>query len=161
MGIVEEVKLSNSILVFLPFAMSSSLAICKKELKESELSCILSKIDAVLKGSDAVISLMDKRVRQIFQIACAMEPCWTKQSGSTAPQSMATGIKRKTTASPSLNAQKEMLIKEVTKKALKDGFNFVVDDLVEATYDAFKVIDHCVKVHEDDVFIPMLNQLKN
>ncbi len=112
----------------------------------------------MLKGTDPVLSLMDKRVRDVFKAACTFE--MRRNSNSAMPQSMHSGIQSKAAISPG-TVQKNAFIREVSDKAAKVGFGVVVEDLVEVAYDAFKMIDHCVKVHEEEVLIPIINELRS
>lgn len=115
----------------------------------------------MLKGSDPVLSLMDKRVRDIFKAACTFEIRGTDHNANanTVPQAMRSGIRSKAVIAPGA-VQKNIFNDEVAGKATRLGFGIVVEDLVDTTYDAFKVIDHCIKVHEEPVFTPILNELK-
>lgn len=134
--------------------VSLTEAICEVELENATIESLLSATDSVLKGSDPVLSLMDKRIRDLFKAACTFE-----LSKVNAPQSMRSGIQSSKSLAPG-EAQKNMFSEELRVKSMKLGFGVVAEDIVEASYDAFKIIDHCIKVHDEYVFMPIMNELK-
>ncbi len=128
-------------------------------IDDKQIQQLISSVKSVLKGSDPVLSLMDKRVRDLFKNACNFE-AKADSIGHGAPRSMRTGIQRKVPSQgDDFDSQKSQFRNELTQKAAKLGFNVVVDGLVETSYEAFKVIDHCMKVHEQGVFVPIVNEL--
>lgn len=126
----------------------------KKTLEDSEIQKIHHSIDSVLKGNDPIVALMDKRIRDVFRSACTYSPSNTVQF---APPMMRTGVR--SNIQKQVNTFKFMFGVDVAKNAMKLGFNFVIDDVVEAAYDAYKVIDHCIHVHEEYVFKPLISEL--
>lgn len=106
-----------------------------------------------------MLCLMDKRVRDIFKTACTFEVRVNDQRTTAVPQAMHSGVQWKPSATQSAT-RKDLFVAEVTAKATKIGFGVVVDDLLEVTFDAFKVVDHCIKVHEEEVFAPIADQLQ-
>ena len=105
-----------------------------------------------------MLSLMDKRVRDVFRTACSLHLKSISQNRG-APKTMRTGIGK----APEVmvkNELKELFYEEVTRHSTKLGFNVVADDLTDAAYDAFKVINHCVKVHDENVFYPIAKEIK-
>ena len=135
------------------------IAVSGRQHDDATIKRFLAATDAVLKGSDPVLCLMDKRVRDIFKTACTFEVRANDQRTTAVPKAMHSGVQWKSSATQSAT-RKELFVAEVTAKATKIGFGVVVDDLLEVTFDAFKVVDHCIKVHEEDVFAPIVDQLK-
>ena len=130
-------------------------------MKDNEVRMLVSSTESVLRGSDPVLSLLDKRVRDIFKSACTfVQPNIETLGKAVAPLSMRTGIQNtgaKASDPANFNSQKIQFVNALSQKSTKLGFNVAVNDLVETTYDAFKVIEHCMKVHEHDVLIPIAN----
>ena len=128
-------------------------------MKENEIRMLVSSTESVLKGSDPVLSLLDKRVRDIFKSACTfVQPNIETLGNAAAPLSMRTGIQNTGAKASDFDSQKIQFVDALSQKSTKLGFNVAVNDLVETTYDAFKVIEHCMKVHEHDVLIPIGNE---
>jgi len=136
------------------FAAAARNASLDDSLKQQ----LCSSVDSILKGTDPVLSLMDKRIRSIFRNACTFCPPSVQ---TTAPMSMRTGAlsvgPKVTTNISSIKAQ---FGASVANDAMKLGFNFVASDLVEVAYDAYKVIDHCIRVHEEKVLVPLFSEIQ-
>jgi hypothetical protein len=135
------------------------IAVSGRQHDDATINRFLAATDAVLKGSDPVLCLMDKRVRDIFKTACTFEVRVNDQRTTAVPQAMHSGVQWKPSATQSAT-RKDLFVAEVTAKATKIGFGVVADDLLEVTFDAFKVVDHCIKVHEEEVFAPIADQLQ-
>lgn len=145
-------KASSSILSF-------AKGITGKDVENHVRERLLSATDSVLKGSDPVLSLMDQRVRDVFKTACTFDLNSNKQDRIGAPKKMRAGIGK--SPGPSMKHDlRELFCEAVTECSTKLGFYVVTDVLVDAAYDAFKVIDHCVRVHYENVFYPIANDLK-
>lgn len=145
-------------LIHIYYSISIMIGLTGKDVDDNVRERLLYATGSVLKGSDPVLSLMDKRVRDVFRTACSLDLKSISQNRG-APKTMRTG----TGKSPEVtvkNELKESFYEEVTRHSTKLGFNVVADDLTDAAYDAFKVIDHCVKVHDENVFNPIAKEIK-
>lgn len=114
--------------------------------------------EAVLKGSDPVLCLMDKRIRDVLKTGCILDIKVKNRNDANVPVSLNTGIKGRSVSSGK-TSWKERFGFEMKKYSAKLGFTLLSDDIVDVSFDAFKVIDHCIKVHEEHVFIPLVNEL--
>jgi hypothetical protein len=127
-------------------------------LDDSEKQRLCCSVDSILKGTDPVLSLMDKRIRSVISNACTFCP---QSIVTTAPNSMRTGaLSVAPKASVNASPIKTQIGVHVTKDAIRLGFSFVVSDLAEVAYDAYKVIDHCIRVHEEKVLVPLYNEVQ-
>lgn len=134
------------------------LAIRNVPLDDSEKQQLSCSVDSILKGTDPVLSLLDKRIRNIFRNACAFCP---QSVVTTAPNSMRTGTLSITPkATMNISPIKTQLGAHVAKDAMKNGFNFVANDLLDVAYDAYKVINHCIRVHEEKVLVPLYAEIQ-
>lgn len=116
-------------------------------------------IDSVLKGRDPVFSLLDNRMRSVFKCACK----FTMKNKKTKPQpplSMKTGLKGDLhPTQKKVNDLKAQFMITIGKEVRKLGFNIIEDALVQATYEAFKVISHCIGLYRDELLSPMFHHL--
>ena len=141
------------------FAIFISAMKGEEQLEDTIVKRIYASTDSVLKGSDPVLSLMDKRVRDIFKTACSFD-FGIDRNGNAAPQSMRTGVQSQGQNVPlEESTQKAKFVRDITREAIKLGFNVVVDEIIEASYDAYKVIKHCMKVHQHHVFFPIASEI--
>ena len=129
--------------------------ILRKKTDDSTYQKISRATEAVLKGSDPVLSLMDKRVRDLFRFACLLN----LKENLSIPNKIQSGTFKISSLRP-LNAVKEKFRTEVSSHIVKLGFYGVVDDLIEVTYDAHKIINHCLSVHEKDVLSPLAEKIR-
>ena len=130
-------------------------------MDDSTIERLLSYTKSILDGSDPVLSLMDKRVRDIFKAACTFDLTQAiNNKTNCVPQVLRSGIQSKAPAATGV-AAKDIFTSVVNEKASKLGFGVAVDEVVEASYDAYKIITHCIKVHDGDVFTPIVNILKS
>lgn len=146
--------LDRSISTILSFIKDVS----KREVDEEKLQRLRIATEAVLKGSDPVLSLMDKRIRDVLKTACILDIKLKNRNDANVPVSLNTGIKGGSVSSGN-SSWKERFGFEMKKYSAKLGFTLLSDDIVDVSFDAFKVIDHCIKVHEEHVFIPLVNEL--
>jgi hypothetical protein len=141
------------------YSNSILIGLTGTDIDDSVRERLLYATGSVLKGVDPVLSLMDKRVRDVFRTACSLHLKSISQNRG-APKTMRTGIGK----APEVmvkNELKELFYEEVTRYSTKLGFNVVADDVTDAAYDAFKVINHCVKVHDENVFYPIAKDHQN
>ena len=134
------------------------LDISKREVDEEKLQKLRITTEAVLKGSDPVLSLMDKRIRDVLKTACILDIKLKNRNDANVPVSLNTGIKGVSVSSGN-SSWRDRFGFEMKKYSAKLGFTILSDDIVDVSFDTFKVIDHCIKVHEDHVFIPLANEL--
>lgn len=126
-----------------------------KSLDEIQISTLQNVTGAVLKGSDHVFLLLDKRMKSAFKHAVKF--VFNKNGDlSQAPVSMKTGIQSDLRSDDKkVNSVKIQFKVEVGKEVQKLGFKLVEDALLDAMYDAYKVISHCIKVYGDVLLYPM------
>jgi hypothetical protein len=149
---------SNAISSDLPWP--SLIAIIGKRLDDVTGQKLSQATESALKGVDPVLSLMDKRIRDIFRSACMLNVKEFVASSEGVPVKMLTGISN-TQNVQSVNAVKEKFSIDVSSRALKLGFYGLTDDLVEVTYDAHKIINHCIHVHEGNVLFPLADVIRS
>ena len=106
----------------------------------------------VLNGEDKVMRLLDNRIRNLFRTAC-------KFQASGFPVSMITGS-RNNDPNESKNTIKTAFKSILSREAVKVGFAICTDELVEAGYLAYKVIDLSLQLYKNDVFVPLLKSLQ-
>lgn len=95
-------------------------------------------------------------MKSVFKVACR----FTFDHTSQPPISMKTGRQGSLqSAEKKVNGLKAQFITEVGKEARKLGFNIVEQNLVQATYEAHKVITHCIGLYQDELFNPMFAEL--
>ena len=125
-------------------------------MEEAQIEPLKNSVCSILKGSDPVLKLMDNRVRQLFRVASS----YSHDSGKV-PITMRSGIcsdsGRKTNRNMS---KKEIFMAELSKEAEKLGFSFVCQELLQAAYDGYKVIDLCVILYEKQILSPLINEMR-
>jgi len=128
-----------------------------KPLDQGKAETIQNVTNSVLKGTDPVFSLMDKRMKSVFKLACRFT---FDHTNSQPPISMKTGRQGNLQSTEKkVNGFKAQFMTVIGQEATKLGFNIVEKDLVQATYDAHKVITHCVGLYQEDLFNPMFAQV--
>ena len=96
--------------------------------------------------------LLDNRIRNLFRTAC-------KFQASGIPTAMITGHKKSNHDSNAKNQIKSAFKLALTREAVKVGFAICTDELVEACYLAYKVIDLCLTLYKQDILVPLLKSL--
>jgi len=129
-----------------------------KPLEPVMIKTLENSTHSVLKGNDPVFSLMDRRMRCVFKCASKFSP---KGNGvNPHPISMRTGRQEQSDdVQKKINVIKVEFSNLISKEAKKLGFNVFEDELVQATYESYKIISHCVNLYGDVIFKPMVNQL--
>lgn len=107
----------------------------------------------VLNGEDKVMRLLDNRVRNLFRTACKF------QASTGIPVSMITGHKKSDQDMNSTKPIKSAFKLALTREAVKVGFAICADELVDACYLAYKVIDLCLHLYKQDVLFPFLKSV--
>lgn len=136
------------------------LAILGKKLDDVLGQKLSQATESVLRGVDPVVSLMDKRIKDIFRSACTLNFKDVIPSSEGVPIKMRSG-RSNVQRVQSVNTVKEKFCVEISSRALKVGFYGLIDDVVEVTYDAHKIINHCVQVHEEHVLFPLSDEIRN
>ena len=114
---------------------------------------------SVLRGSDPVFVLLDKRRKMAFQDAIKFT--FTKDEiFSPPPSTMKTGRANNVeSGEKKLSVVNIQFNHFVQKQFKKLGFSAVEDVLLCATYQAYKVITHCIDLYGDTLLIPMFQKL--
>lgn len=110
--------------------------------------------DGILNGDDKVMRLLDNRIRNLFRTAC-------KFQASGFPVSMTTGHKNSSSHNETENPIKSAFKLALSREAVKVGFAICSDELVEAGYLAYKVIDLSLQLYKQDVYFPLLKYVYN
>ena len=116
------------------------------DMRTSELFRSYSSV--VLNGEDKVMKLLDNRIRNLFRTACKFQT-------SGFPVSMVTGNKNSNPIA-SKNTIKSAFNLALSREAVKLGFGICSDELVDACYLAYKVIDLSLLLYKQDVILPLL-----
>jgi len=116
---------------------SLATAVIERDLSDGERDALSNHTNAVLRGNDPVLNLLDNRIQNYYKFACK----WTKPVGS-APLGMKTGRSVLETGAPApgVGSTKDVFIRSCLKEARKLGFGFVADDLIESSHMAHMVI---------------------
>eukprot|EP00557_Chaetoceros_sp_GSL56_P013597 CAMPEP_0176476906 /NCGR_PEP_ID=MMETSP0200_2-20121128/317_1 /TAXON_ID=947934 /ORGANISM="Chaetoceros sp., Strain GSL56" /LENGTH=1066 /DNA_ID=CAMNT_0017872637 /DNA_START=272 /DNA_END=3472 /DNA_ORIENTATION=+ len=146
------VKSSDAILSF-------AEAIIGEKLDDVMCQKLSEATESVLRGVDPVLSLMDKRIKDVFRSACTLN-AKDIPSYERLPLQMRSGVST-SQSSESINVAKQKFCTEVSSRALKLGFYGLTDDLVEVTYDANKIINHCIQVHQEIVLLPLADVIRS
>ncbi len=101
--------------------------------------------------------LMDKRMKSVFQLAAEFNP---DQSISQIPTEMKSGLKSTLRQSKKSDQYKDQFMSKIRKEASKLGFNFVQDNIVQATYEAHKVVSHCLDLYGEKLLKKMMEMLE-
>lgn len=110
---------------------------------------------AVMDGNDAVLKLLDSRMKKFFQYIC------TIQTKKQVPDSMRSGTSTQTNAKETnSNAKRFLFTRQAIREANKFGFTLVSSEIAEKAYDAQKIICHCIDVYKENVFEPMFSEIK-
>lgn len=135
------------------------LVISGQPLSESIVATIKNVTSSVLNGTDPVFLLLSKRMKCVFRDACKF--VFTKDENKCfSPPSMKTGHKGNIQVEEkNINSTKFRFNHAVGKVVNKFGFNYVEDDLLDATYLAYKVISHCISLYGDGLLCPIFQTL--
>jgi len=116
---------------------SLATAVIERDLSDGERDALSNHTNAVLRGNDPVLNLLDNRIQNYYKFACK----WTKPVGS-APLEMKTGrsVLANGAPAPGVGSTKDVFIRSCLKEARKLGFGFVADDLIESSHMAHMVI---------------------
>jgi len=132
-------------------------AVKRKELEPEKKSSLRRLVERVCNANDAVLKLLDIRMRQLFKFACVFD-----SSARSAPTAMRTGISNsgnKSGLSGENSSDKVHFMAQCEREAQKLGFGVFSNDLIEAAYEASKAINHSLFLYKEDVFFPILNQM--
>ena len=115
----------------------SYTAVIERDLSDGERDALSNHTNAVLRGNDPVLNLLDNRIQNYFRFACK----WNKPVGS-APLEMKTGRSVLATGDPphGMGSTKDVFVQSCLKEARKLGFGFVADDMIESSHMAHMVI---------------------
>lgn len=143
-------SLSNALINFIE-------AITRKEIGPEKKASLQRLVERVCGGNDAVLTLLDSRMRQLFKFACALN-----FSVENTPISMRTGIS--TGASKVGMDGEESSIKvhfmtQCESEAKKLGFDMFSNDLVKAAYEASKTINHSLSLYMETIFLPIMKEM--
>jgi hypothetical protein len=127
-----------------------AIAISGREMDARTVQQFRSYSTVVLNGEDKVMKLLDNRIRSFFKTACLFQ-------SSGFPISMATG--NKSIHSISYVTTKSTFQTSLSREAMKAGFGICADELVEAGYLAYRVIDLSLQLYKQDMILPLVNGL--
>ena len=128
-------------------------------LDERKVETLQNVTKSVFNGTDPVFLLMDKRMKTIFKRACKFV---VNTDGNLSESSipMKTGRQENSQkVEKKLNGTKVQFMNVIRFEARKLGFNIDEDILVQTTYEAYKVISHCLKLYGEELLCPMFRQL--
>ena len=116
-------------------------------LNETEKEALLHRGTTVLRGTDAVFQLLDKRIRSFFATMIVWKE--TNNNNNTIPN-MQTG--RASSASGStttINPVKQQFMKMALQQARLNGFSIYARDLANASWDLKRIGDHMIQMSWD------------
>ena len=135
-----------------------------KQLNRHQIQTLTNSTHSILKGNDPVFALMDKRMKTIFHKAATFrfdEKVYDSNIPHI-PLEMKTGrqqsnwmLSKKNSSSINNNRYKDQFKNFIAKEGGKLGFHVVQDSILQATYEAHKVILHCVDLYGDVLLKPM------
>ena len=137
-----------------------------KQLDQHQIQTLTNSTHSILKGNDPVFALMDKRMKTVFHKAATFN--FDENANVPIPLEMKTGRQQSNWSSSQKssfsnknnNKYKDQFKSFIAKEGGKLGFNIVQDSIVQATYEAHKVILHCVDLYGDVLLKPMSATLK-
>jgi len=132
-------------------------AIKRKDVEHEAQASHKSLVKSICDGNDAVSKLLNIRVRQLFKFACTLDT-----SAANIPLAMKTGIANNEANCGEMEEQCAIeidFISRCKKKAKKLGFSMFSEDLMKATYEAYKAINHSLCLYKEDIMLPTLNEI--
>jgi len=131
-----------------------------RPLEPKKASAVKLIVGRVCDGNDAVLKLLDGRMRQFFKFSCKFD---SNTKSHRTPRSMKTGLSSSDGASSSgpngNTTAKAHFLTLAEKEAKKLGFGMFSNDLTMVSFEANKAIHHCLSLYGDAVFVPMLNRM--
>jgi len=126
------------------------------EIEPEKKASLRRLVEKVCDGNDAVLKLLDSRMRQLFKFACALD-----FSVENIPIAMRTGISNasKTGMNDEECSIKVHIMTQCESEAKKLGFGMFSNDLVKAAYDASKAINHSLYLYRETVFMPIMEEM--
>lgn len=134
------------------FARAITAGDSNGSLQPGQISSLLNCTTSVLDGHDAVLNLLESRMKKLFKSIIMIDI-----DKKHVPDAMQTGIASKTKLHS--NPKKQKFMKQAIKEASKLGFSLVSSEIAETAYDAHKIISHCTNVYTENVFVPMMNEM--
>ena len=119
-----------------------------------QVDSLKNSTSSILQGNDPVLKLMDNRIRQFFRVATS----YNEVKGNV-PMSMRSGISNGFQGNETKTSKKEKFMTELSKEAEKLGFIFVLEELLQAAYDGYKVINLCLDLYEKQILLPMISEM--
>jgi len=132
-------------------------AVKRTKLEPEKKASLRILVERVCNANDAVLKLLDIRMRQLFKFACVFD-----SSARSAPTAMRTGISNggnKSGLIEESSSDKAHFMAQCEREAQKLGFGVFSNDIIEAAYEASKAINHSLSLYKEDVFFPILNQM--
>ncbi len=137
------------------FSTSDSKEITGANLEKFQIETLKNSTLSILKGDDLVFSLMDKRMKILFQLAASF-----KYDKVAVPTEMKSGRQSDLTVPKKTNLYKDQFMNEIGKEARRLGFVAVKETMLRAAYETQKVVSHCLDLYQEDILYPMVKMLK-
>ena len=130
----------------------------RKPLDKVQKETLHRSTYSILNGSDPVFMLMDKRMKSLFQFVAEFNP---NQSVSQIPTEMNSGLKTSLLKQfKKTDQHKDRFMTTIGKESSKLGFSFVQDMILQAAYEAHRVVSHCLDLYGDSLLRKMMDMLE-